>query len=193
MIYYMGVDPSIENTGCVVMNKDYTQLGAIEPSRYVENRALLKHKVLRYGTIAHKLVELIWFPLEPGSTIILCYEDYSFHSTNKSYSLGEMGGVLKTALLTMPQINVALYLVPPLTLKLFATGNGGASKNMMLKAFRGDIPEGYLPSPSTDIVDAYYLAMMSLYVKKEYPSSIQRGRVEVISKFVKKVKPITNY
>jgi hypothetical protein len=177
-VYYIGVDPSIENTGVFVLNHHL----AIE-SKLIVTRKELGHRVLRYAAIAEGVITEINKVCTRSDGSIICYEDYSFDSTHKAFSIGELGGVLKVAL-TQFIYYPTLYLVAPNTLKLFATGNGGASKELMgAKYLEEHVPETVLPS--TDVVDAYYLALMAYYIGGKPTTGLLRRRVEVINKYLK--------
>jgi Holliday junction resolvasome RuvABC endonuclease subunit len=179
-LYCIGIDPSISNTGIVILNNNCEFINWGESHNLV-NKKIIKHCILRYTEITDKIVNLIEESLDSATELVICYEDYSFNSTNKSYSLGELGGVLKTALLQQ-NIPTKLYLVPPSTLKLFATGYGGATKEMMLEAYKKNTPQYVVPSG--DIIDAYYLAEMACYIKKQYPATLCRDKLEVIKKYL---------
>lgn len=63
---------------------------------------------------------------------VVFVEGPSFNAKhNRAVSLGELHGVVKVALL---EAGVPFVVVPPATLKKFATGKGNASKDMMLVA-----------------------------------------------------------
>ena len=193
--FYIGVDPSITNPGIVVMSKELERISWFEPTKEIPKKEL-KHIVLRYVRIADKLLDhlnrLIFF-FKPEKFII-CYENYSFASTNKSYSLGEMGGVLKTTLLNT-YVPTELYLVPPNTLKSFATGYGGATKQMIGTQFKIEEPT-YPQVTSDDLIDAYYLYRMGLALDGGNVTSedkLLRHRLTVVNKYKQTNKPILNY
>lgn len=60
-------------------------------------------------------------------------EGYSFDSTHRAFDLGEVAGVVKCLLV---ERGVPFVVVPPATLKKFATGVPSASKDEMLAAAR---------------------------------------------------------
>jgi len=91
-------------------------------------------------------------------------EDYSFGSKGRVFNLAENCGLLKYLL----YINgYKFFTVPPTVVKKFATGKGNATKEKMYEAFIAETqidlhniisPTTKLGSPTTDIVDAWYIA-----------------------------------
>lgn len=194
MYYYIGIDPSISNTGLAVLNYMANPVMLAEPGTWVLKKDK-KHKILRYSAIADKLVEAI-LTLPYITDCIVGYEDYSFDSVNKAFSIGEMGGVLKTKLMEVVGIKVSLYLLPPKTLKLFATGYGAATKEQIYNQFKLEITKDYEYVTNDDIIDAYYLAVMASLIGKvmpKIPADLLRSRLEVLKKYLIGNKPITNY
>jgi len=91
-------------------------------------------------------------------------EGYSMGSKGLVFNIAENTGVLKQKLWECGYI---FEVVPPTTIKKFATGKGNADKDQMLEAFIKEThidlkehltPDKKLGSPVTDIIDAYYIA-----------------------------------
>ena len=91
-------------------------------------------------------------------------EDYSFGSKGKVFNLAENCGILKYMLY---KNEYKFFTVPPTVVKKFATGKGNATKEKMYEAFVNETfvdlhkiisPTTKLGSPTTDIVDAWYIA-----------------------------------
>lgn len=85
--------------------------------------------------------------------MLVALEGYSYgsHSSNLP-AIGELGGVARVAL---HEANVPFIVVPPSTLKKFATGRGNAKKDeMMLEVYKR---WNYSPA-NNDVADAYALA-----------------------------------
>lgn len=90
---------------------------------------------------------------------IVVIEGYSFGSEYSGERLGEMGGVVRLGLWQMrPRPHVME--VPPKKLKKFATGNGNATKAMMLEHAQKRL--GYGRS-SDDEADALWLLQAALH------------------------------
>ena len=102
--------------------------------------------------------------LECVNDCMVAIEGYSFGSTGRAvFNIGENGGLLKHKLWVK---HIPIRLVPPQTIKKFATGKGTATKEKMYEAWLQDTeldikeiiqPKRKLGSPTTDIVDAYFI------------------------------------
>lgn len=148
VMFYLGIDPSVTNTGCVLLNKDAEIISFINAGRQLRHKA----GFLRYIEQAEKIRD---WALENtnNETLYVGYENYSYGSEHKLSILAEYGGVLKYCMLAGLKINRFL-LVSPSENKKFATGSGGASK----QAVAAMAPE-QLRTESNDITDAYFLAL----------------------------------
>lgn len=96
--------------------------------------------------------------------VVVLIEDYSFGSKGKVFNLAENCGILKYLL---HKNEYKFFTVPPTVVKKFATGKGNATKEKMYEAFVAETgvdlhnilsPTTKLNSPTTDIVDAWYIA-----------------------------------
>ena len=91
-------------------------------------------------------------------------EGYSYGSKGKIFHIAENTGVLKYKI---HNLGVPLEVVPPTTVKKFATGKGNADKTMMHKSFKEetgiDLKTTITPdkktvdNPVSDIVDSFYI------------------------------------
>ena len=91
-------------------------------------------------------------------------EGYSMGSRGKIFQIGENTGILKHMLMKM---DIPITLVPPTSLKKFATSKGNADKAKMVETFKQKTGVDLLPlfypkvkslgSPITDLVDAFFL------------------------------------
>lgn len=95
--------------------------------------------------------------------VYIMIEDYSFGSKGRVFNLAENCGLLKYMLY---KNGYRFFTVPPTVVKKFATGKGNATKDKMYEAFVKDTfvdlhqilsPTTKLGSPTTDIVDAWYI------------------------------------
>lgn len=116
----------------------------------------------RYENIANWVLDIL-LNLNKDEIYIMI-EDYSFGSKGKVFNLAENCGLLKYILY---KNNYRFFTVPPTVVKKFATGKGNANKEKMYEAFVNETgldlhstlsPTTKLGSPSTDIVDAWYIA-----------------------------------
>ena len=107
--------------------------------------------------------------------VVVMIEDYSFGSKGKVFNIAENCGILKYMLY---KNGYRFFTVPPTVVKKYATGKGNATKEKMYEAFTSETgvdlhriisPTTKLGSPTTDIVDAWYIAryMHELTNKKE--------------------------
>jgi len=94
----------------------------------------------------------------------IAIEGYSYGSKGKVFHIAENTGVLKYKIYNS---GVPLEVIPPTTVKKFATGKGNADKTMMHKFFKTDTgidlkqeitpDKGTVDNPVSDIVDSYYI------------------------------------
>jgi hypothetical protein len=98
-----------------------------------------------------------------GRTTTVYLEGYAYGRHNQAHQLGELGGVIRVAL---AERNVNVAVVPPATLKQFATGKGNAGKaDMLLAAMRA----GYADDSADDnAIDAYWLRQFGLFADAFY-------------------------
>jgi Holliday junction resolvasome RuvABC endonuclease subunit len=116
----------------------------------------------RYENLANWVLELL-INFDKDTTYVMI-EDYSFGSKGRVFNLAENCGLLKYLLY---KNGYKFFTVPPTVVKKFATGKGNATKEKMYEAFVAETqidlhdiisPTTKLGSPTTDIVDAWYIA-----------------------------------
>lgn len=153
---YIGIDPSITNTGIVVLDSDGKLIKAADCKLAFKNKKF-DSDIQRYMGIANYVVSN--FPLD--KELLIGYENYSFNSVHRGYSLAEYGGILKSTILRLfPKTTITL--IAPTANKKFATGSGNATKNMMVKQANSESAE--LQTISDDICDAFFLAKFTFYM-----------------------------
>ena len=107
--------------------------------------------------------------------VVILIEDYSFGSKGKVFNLAENCGIMKYMLY---KAGYKFFTVPPTVVKKYATGKGNATKDKMYESFVAETgvelhsiisPTTKLGSPTTDVVDAWYIAryMQEKTMKKE--------------------------
>jgi Holliday junction resolvasome RuvABC endonuclease subunit len=107
--------------------------------------------------------------------VTILIEDYSFGSKGRVFNLAENCGILKYMLY---KAGYRFFTVPPTVVKKYATGKGNATKEKMYDAFVVETGIDLhniisrttkLGSPTTDIVDAWYIAryMIDKHTEKE--------------------------
>jgi Holliday junction resolvasome RuvABC endonuclease subunit len=114
----VGIDQALRNVGfCCNKNGELTAFAVRElKTRGAERLDCLRRRILM-------CVELY-------SPQLIALEGYSFNSTNRSFDLGEIGGVLKQAFY---ERRIPLIAVPPKLLKKFVSNDGNASKEKMIR------------------------------------------------------------
>jgi Holliday junction resolvasome RuvABC endonuclease subunit len=119
----LAIDPSLNATGLA-----YTP--APPDMAITTDRIVVKNlRNLARLVFVRKAVEVYVDAVEPEMVI---YEDYSYGSKGSSiFEIGEMGGQLKTLCY---EKGIDILLVPPKTLKMFASGSGNADKPAMAEA-----------------------------------------------------------
>ena len=94
-------------------------------------------------------------------------EGYSFGSKGKVFHIAENTGVLKYKFF---QKSIPVDIIPPTTIKKFATGKGNADKVKMHESFMKETDKNLheiitplkktISNPVSDIVDSYYICKM---------------------------------
>lgn len=121
------------------------------------------HDTERFYQIAEWSLECISRHVRQPQEALVGIEDYSMGSKGKVFNIAENCGALKTLLW---QHDYPVKTVAPTVVKKFATGKGNATKDKMLEQFETDTglklkeilqPKRLLGSPTTDLVDAYYI------------------------------------
>jgi len=125
------------------------------------NHGPWKHEMDRYDDISSWALDI----LSKNKVDQVYLEGYSFGSTGRVFNIAENTAILKYNLWAdMIHFDV----IPPTTVKKFATGKGNASKEDMFNKFNEENPNidlrGLLTprstgviSPLNDIVDSYYI------------------------------------
>ncbi|MGW1180106.1 crossover junction endodeoxyribonuclease RuvC [Streptomyces drozdowiczii] len=92
-----------------------------------------------------------------GTVTQVCYEGYAYGSKFRREELGELGGMMKLALVQVYPPHL-LHAVAPTTVKKFVTGSGRADKDKMILAV---YKRWQHESSSHDAADAYTLARIA--------------------------------
>lgn len=171
---FLGIDQSLRSTGIAVLRSGTTRpeyLATIEPGklRGAERLASI------YGEIEDVLKN---YGIRRAAL-----EGYSMESVNRSFDLGELGGIVRLCLI---RNNVNFIVVPPLSLKLFVTGKGQASKTQVQTATMKRWGQAI---NQDDECDAYGLA----HVARVYETgdSAIRCELEVVSKLYHENNPVS--
>ena len=147
MVSVVGIDPSLRSTGVAFYNGEgVIQLRRIVPEGMRGTR--------RLAYIADAISGILD---KAGPVDLVAYEGYAMgyrSGMHKAFDLGELGGVLK---LLAYSKGCDVLLVPPTSLKKFATGNGAAKKRDIRDAI---ISTWGITINQDDKADAYVLLQM---------------------------------
>lgn len=183
--YFAGIDPSITNTGVVVLDEHgQVALAFNGKESYARPYKRGAYDIDHY----QRQADYIGGKLRPYALRAIAIENYSYGSIHKGLCLGEYGGVLKYVLRQVfPAIQPLL--VAPTRNKLFATGNGGAGKDpVKVSAMLDSQALSDLGKKLTDdICDAYFLAKYAWYAtmpkqaaQAELGQPLLRTRLELV-------------
>lgn len=114
---FMGIDPSLTSTGVCYPDGETTTWSPKPTTKGVE----------RLSWFSSQLNGVLVDPTTAPNLILL--EGYAYGRANQAHQLGELGGVLR---LTAHRAHKFVVVVPPSTLKKYATGKGNASKEEVL-------------------------------------------------------------
>lgn len=156
-----GVDPSLRNTGICVIHNAKTRIASVKPSKLRQAHRLL---YIREKTLYHTC--------SAGTPTLVALEGYSYGSTGRWFDLGEAGGVIKVELLVK---DIPTLIVPPASLKKFATNNGGASKERMMRAAKELLG---VDTDDDNVADAALAALFAYVVVTQHSS--RRCELEAI-------------
>lgn len=142
----MGIDPSLTSTGIAL----------------IWNGGVGVERLVAPASCGHGVRRLVWYSKAISEVLIrlrpdvIGIEDYAYGAANKAHALGELGGMLRMAIL---QSGLPGYVVSPGGLKGFATGKGNAEKSTVSKElfrrFGVDLNQN-------DLVDAAGVALATM-------------------------------
>ncbi|MGW3826584.1 hypothetical protein ACWEAF_30890 [Streptomyces sp. NPDC005071] len=112
------------------------------------------HWILREYFQAQRLV---------GTVGAVAFEGYAYGSKFKREEMGELGGVMRLALVQTWHPGL-LHAVAPTTVKKYVTGSGRADKDKMLLAV---YMRWQFEAPNHDVADAYTLARIAAHLDPE--------------------------
>lgn len=159
---YLGIDQSLNATGlCLVDPTGQVQHHeTVDPgkARDAQRLACIKARVV---------------PLLGPRTQLVALEGYAYNSVGRVFELGEIGGVLR---LLVHEYQLSYVVVPPASLKKYATGKAQAEKADMCNAARR---HGFDPGDDDNQADAFFLSQIArhLHLGK---ASLLRHQLEVL-------------
>jgi len=167
---YVGIDPSFTCTG----------VGAVSPtkvSHFHFRGPTLKGKraggVARLTALQHELQQhLEYLVRNLGPIKHVCIEGPAYAATNRADDLGQLRGVYSVCAAGFCD---TVTVVPPTSLKKFATGSGAATKEKMVKTATEICDERLLH----DEADALWLAVLARGLE-DATLELKRYQIEVI-------------
>lgn len=156
-VYDEGDDFSFNNCNFFVFHKQKIELDNVHVTCYPK----YVDQIERYVSISSLIIENIITYYKRTSHVLI--EDYAFSATGRVFHIAENTGVLK---LKLYENKIKYDTIAPTKVKKFATGKGNASKELMYEAFLDETkidikdiiqPNRKLGSPTTDIIDSYYI------------------------------------
>lgn len=159
---YVGIDPSLTCTGVAIIQNGALTTTSLKPKLRGAERLNWFHH---------------WFMsrIDQRETAGLAIEGYAFSATNQLPQLGELGGVLRLAFF---RLGMSYTVVPPATLKKFATGKGSGEKGMVSKELfkRFSVDVG-----SNDEADAAALALFAM-ARDGHDLGLTKPQLETLEK-----------
>lgn len=119
-------------------------------------------KTISLMNICEQIENIIWEELDGTAQICVCIEGISYGSSVRTTSVFDLAGLnyMIRTMLFNKFTNIELNVAPPSHVKKFATGNGGADKDLMMTVFDGCVPGFDIPKKD-DIADAYFMSRMA--------------------------------
>lgn len=159
----IGLDAALRNFGVVCLDAK----GKVELSHTYTNKAPTKSEQRRrcvdYGNVIHPIHHLIAnYVLYHRYKVTVVREDYAYAASSASdATLKELGGILYWELAKIP--SVELWYVPIQSAKKWATGNGNAQKDEVIKGVKDNFGFEALTEHEAD---AFAVASLALALMK---------------------------
>lgn len=174
---YIGIDYSITSPAIVVCDAqkvsfDFCQAYSLSDHKVSSLRKNLHFELHKeWNTQIERFINITDWALrivdnfDPNDCVV-GLEDYAMAAKGKVFNIAENTGILKHGLYVR---GFEFETFPPTVVKKFATGKGNAKKDQMVEAFLKETkidlkkelqPNRLLGSPTTDIVDAYYITKL---------------------------------
>ena len=171
---FLGIDQSLRSSGVVVVSEsqDLIYRGTVTPGKLTG--------APRLACIRDAICSVL------ASTPSVCYaalEGYSIESTNRSFDLGELGGLVR---LVLHDAGIPFVVVAPKSLKLFVSGDGSATKELMREAV---LKKWGIDFDQDDECDAFGLAQVARSFHSN--TGTTRAELEVLKKLKNTDKKIS--
>ncbi|MFD9815097.1 hypothetical protein [Streptomyces sp. NPDC059080] len=166
---YLGIDQSY--SGCAIVT--FTPAtGRTESERFDFSPKKAGSGPQRLAHVHWVLGEYFQSQLLAGTVGAIAYEGYAYGAKFRREELGELGGIVRLALVqTWPPH--LLHVVAPASVKKYATGSGRADKDKMLLAV---YMRWKFEAPDHDTADAYTLARIAADLDADQPPELKFQR-----------------
>ncbi len=146
---YIGIDPSLTGTGFVVIDDNYNTI----------NYSLISTIRDMYLCPEQRILDIFYsiFKYDFSNIKYVCVEGLSYMS--QSTSLYERCGLLYLITTKIFEMEIPFELIPPTSLKKKTTGNGRASKEMMVDVVENTFNQNF--NQDDNLCDAYGLARVA--------------------------------
>jgi len=174
MLYFLGIDPSLTNSGLVVVDS--------KSAVYLETKLTTSATGIERLFLLEK--ELIKFLDNSPEFAFCCIEGPAHHASGKLIDIGKWLGILH---LTLYKRSITYIEVAPSQLKKYISGSG---KNTGKETILLDIYKKYsIEFRDSDIADAFVLAKIAhdlyLHIKNEEDNNLYKYQTDVLCKLLK--------
>ena len=153
-------EDSLENFRYIIYKKE-------DLSQYNDDNIMHEHfKTLNIMKMLHMIESYIYDATKDCEEIYIIQEGISYGSSIRTKSIYDLAGI-NYLLRSLFIEDKKLFIVTPKTIKKFATGNGNANKDVIIKIFLSTHPEFDKIPKVDDIADSYYMASYARYIKKD--------------------------
>lgn len=152
----IGLDLSLTSTGIATADRTYT-VGCALPKAATQGE-----RCERLAAIRDEVLKVVGPPgwwLHDDPTPLVVMEGFSFGSPQGATDAGGLGWLIRV---TLHEAGVPFAVVPPNTLKLYATGKGNAGKDDMKLAALSRAGLEFTGKGSSDECDAWWLRALGL-------------------------------
>lgn len=169
---YLGIDQSYSGFATVA----YAPAAGTVTEHVLDfSPAKAGHGPQRLHHAHHALEQHFQTLAKAGEVRQVAFEGYAYGAQFKREELGELGGILRLALIEVFPPHM-LHTVAPMSVKKYATGSGRSPKDrVMLEVYKR---WGY-EAATNDLADAYTLARISADLDREEPPCL-KFQAEVI-------------
>lgn len=121
-VSFIGIDPSVQNCGLAIIQKGMLQSFVVSPP----DGLVSVRRLDWFRTELRKLLRSLTYHRVRAVAI----EGYAYKATSHAHKIGEFGGVVRLACY---DLMIQTFIVPPNSLKKFATGKGNAGKPIIIR------------------------------------------------------------